>query len=126
MLEGYHLSPQMPLIKRRSWMTRVDALSCRSRLERSEGFVTVRPCSDRALIRSSEQPDQRNGSLVNLVLTHQMIHLPFGLSRMQVLNRFKAKARLAEASGDDQARAKIEAAYDAVLMARLRDRQQGQ
>ena len=29
-------------------------------------------------------------------------------------------------SGDDQARAKIEAAYDAVLMARLRDRQQGQ
>ena len=38
MLEGYHLPPQMPLIKRRSWMNRVDALSCRSRLERSEGF----------------------------------------------------------------------------------------
>ena len=38
-----------------------------------------------------------------------------------------AKVRcLAEVSGDDQARAKIEAAYDAVLMARLRDRQQGQ
>ena len=38
-----------------------------------------------------------------------------------------AKARcLAEVSGDDQARAKVEAAYDAVLMARLRDRQQGQ
>ena len=38
MLEGYHLPPQMPLIKRRSWMNRMDALSCRSRLERSEGF----------------------------------------------------------------------------------------
>ena len=38
MLEGYHLPPQMPLIKRRSWLNRMDALSCRSRLERSEGF----------------------------------------------------------------------------------------
>ena len=38
MLEGYHLPPQMPLIKRRSWLNRVEALSCRSRLERSEGF----------------------------------------------------------------------------------------
>ena len=37
-VEGYHLPPQMPLIKRRSWMNRVDALSCRSWLERSEGF----------------------------------------------------------------------------------------
>lgn len=33
---------------------------------------------------------------------------------------------IAEVAGDDQARARIEAAYDAVLMSRLRDRQQGQ
>ena len=38
-----------------------------------------------------------------------------------------AKQRcLTDADDDPQARAKIEAAYDAVLMARLRDRQQGQ
>jgi len=38
-----------------------------------------------------------------------------------------AKARcIAEVDGDDQARARVEAAYDAVLMARLRGRQQGQ
>ena len=38
-----------------------------------------------------------------------------------------AKARcIAEVYGDDQARARVEAAYDAVLMARLRGRQQGQ
>ena len=38
-----------------------------------------------------------------------------------------AKARcIAEVDGDDQARARVEAAYDSVLMARLRDRQQGQ
>ena len=38
-----------------------------------------------------------------------------------------AKARcIADVDGDDQARARVEAAYDAVLMARLRDRQQGQ
>ena len=49
MLEGYHLPPQMPLIKRRSWMNRVDALSCR-------------PSSELAPIRSSEEPDRRNGS----------------------------------------------------------------
>ena len=51
-----------------------------------------------------------------------------GLSRDAGFDQVQAaKARcLAEVSGDDQARAKIEAAYDAVLMARLRDRQQGQ
>ena len=51
-----------------------------------------------------------------------------GLSRDAGFEQVQAaKARcLAEVSGDDQARAKIEAAYDAVLMARLRDRQQGQ
>ena len=38
MLEGYHLPPQMPLIKRRRWMNRSEALSCRHRLEFSEGF----------------------------------------------------------------------------------------
>ena len=38
-----------------------------------------------------------------------------------------AKARcIAVVDGDDQARARVEAAYDAVLMARLRGRQQGQ
>ena len=37
-LEGYHLPPQMPLIKRRRWMNRSEALSCRHRLESSEGF----------------------------------------------------------------------------------------
>ncbi len=51
-----------------------------------------------------------------------------GLSRDASFDQVQAaKVRcLSEASGDDQARAKIEAAYDAVLMARLRDRQQGQ
>ena len=51
-----------------------------------------------------------------------------GLSRDASFDQVQAaKVRcLAEASGDDQARSKIEAAYDAVLMARLRDRQQGQ
>lgn len=51
-----------------------------------------------------------------------------GLSRDAGFDQVQAaKARcLAEVSGDDRARAKIEAAYDAVLMARLRDRQQGQ
>ena len=51
-----------------------------------------------------------------------------GLSRDAGFEQVQAaKVRcLAEVSGDDQARAKIEAAYDAVLMARLRDRQQGQ
>ena len=51
-----------------------------------------------------------------------------GLSRDAGFEQVQAaKARcLAEVSGDDQARARIEAAYDAVLMARLRDRQHGQ
>ena len=51
-----------------------------------------------------------------------------GLSRDAGFDQVQAaKIRcLDEASGDDQARARIEAAYDAVLMARPRDRQQGQ
>ena len=51
-----------------------------------------------------------------------------GLSRDAGFDQVQAaKVRcLDEASGDDQARARIAAAYDAVLMARLRDRQQGQ
>ena len=51
-----------------------------------------------------------------------------GLSRDAGFDQVQAaKVRcLDEASGDDQARARIEAAYDAVLRARLRDRQQGQ
>ena len=34
MLEGYHLPPQMPFIKRRKWLNRADAKSCQRRLER--------------------------------------------------------------------------------------------
>lgn len=43
MLEGYYLPPQMPLIKSRRWMNRSEALSCRHRLESSEGFRHGRP-----------------------------------------------------------------------------------
>ena len=38
MLEGYHLPPQMPFIKRRKWLNRADAKLCQRRLERSEGY----------------------------------------------------------------------------------------
>ena len=38
MLEGYHLPPQMPFIKRRKWLNRADAKSCQRRLECSEGY----------------------------------------------------------------------------------------
>ena len=38
MLEGFHLPPQMPFIKKRRWLNRSEALSCRQNLERSEGF----------------------------------------------------------------------------------------
>ena len=38
MLEGYHLPPQMPFIKRRKWLNRADAKSCQRRLEQSEGY----------------------------------------------------------------------------------------
>ena len=37
-LEGYHLPPQMPFIKRRQRLHPDDATSCLNRLERSEGF----------------------------------------------------------------------------------------
>ena len=51
-----------------------------------------------------------------------------GLSQDATFEQVQAaKARcIAEVAGDDQARARVEAAYDAVLMARLRGRQQGQ
>lgn len=51
-----------------------------------------------------------------------------GLSQDTTFEQVQAaKARcIAEVDGDDQARARVEAAYDAVLMARLRGRQQGQ
>ena len=50
-----------------------------------------------------------------------------GLSQDATFEQVQAaKARcIAEVDGDDQARARVEAAYDAVLMARLRGRQQG-
>ena len=37
-LEGFHLPPQMPLIKRRRWLKPAEAISCRQQLEASEGF----------------------------------------------------------------------------------------
>ncbi|BEV36300.1 hypothetical protein [Synechococcus sp. M16CYN] len=37
-LEGYHLPPQMPFIKRRLWLNRAEAQTRRHRLERSEGY----------------------------------------------------------------------------------------
>ena len=51
-----------------------------------------------------------------------------GLSQDATFEQVQAaKARcIAEVDDDDQARARVEAAYDAVLMARLRGRQQGQ
>ena len=51
-----------------------------------------------------------------------------GLSQDATFEQVQAaKARcIAEVDGDDRARARVEAAYDAVLMARLRGRQQGQ
>lgn len=51
-----------------------------------------------------------------------------GLSQDATFEQVQAaKARcIADVDGDDQARARVEAAYDAVLMARLRGRQQGQ
>ena len=51
-----------------------------------------------------------------------------GLSQDATFEQVQAaKARcIAEVDGDDQTRARVEAAYDAVLMARLRGRQQGQ
>ena len=51
-----------------------------------------------------------------------------GLSQHATFEQVQsAKARcIAEVDGDDQARARVEAAYDSVLMSRLRNRQQGQ
>ncbi|QNI94618.1 hypothetical protein SynA15127_01540 [Synechococcus sp. A15-127] len=43
MVEGFHLPPQMPLIKRRQWLNRSEALHCRERLEASEGFRHAAP-----------------------------------------------------------------------------------
>ena len=55
-------------------------------------------------------------------------YVRLGLSQDATFEQVQAaKARcIAEVDGDDQARARVEAAYDSVLMARLRDRQQGQ
>ena len=55
-------------------------------------------------------------------------YIRLGLSQDATFEQVQAaKARcIADVDGDDQARARVEAAYDAVLMARLRDRQQGQ
>ena len=38
MIEAYHLPPQMPLLKKRRWLNQSEAISCRRRLEVSEGF----------------------------------------------------------------------------------------
>ena len=55
-------------------------------------------------------------------------YIRLGLSQDATFEQVQAaKARcIADVDGNDQARARVEAAYDAVLMARLRDRQQGQ
>ncbi|ABB26160.1 conserved hypothetical protein [Synechococcus sp. CC9902] len=55
-------------------------------------------------------------------------YIRLGLSQDATFEQVQAaKARcIADVDGDDQARARVEAAYDAVLMARLRGRQQGQ
>ena len=55
-------------------------------------------------------------------------YIRLGLSQDATFEQVQAaKARcIADVDGDDQARARVEAAYDAVLMARLRDRQEGQ
>ena len=55
-------------------------------------------------------------------------YVRLGLSQDATFEQVQAaKARcIAEVDGDDQARARVEAAYDSVLMASLRDRQQGQ
>lgn len=37
-LEGYHLPPQMPLIKHRQFLPSADVPGCRSRFERQQGF----------------------------------------------------------------------------------------
>ena len=42
-IEAYHLPPQMPLLKRRRWVNEKDAISCRLRLESSEGFCHGTP-----------------------------------------------------------------------------------
>ena len=54
-------------------------------------------------------------------------YVRLGLSQDATFEQVQAaKARcIAEVDGDDQARARVEAAYDSVLMARLRDRQLG-
>ncbi|MCP4972728.1 MAG: hypothetical protein GY914_03500 [Prochlorococcus sp.] len=38
MLEGYHLPPQMPLVKSRQLMAKPEALRCRNHLECSLGY----------------------------------------------------------------------------------------
>ena len=43
MIEAYHLPPQMPLLKRRSWLNPSEAIICRHRLECSEGFCHGAP-----------------------------------------------------------------------------------
>ena len=55
-------------------------------------------------------------------------YVRLGLSQDATFEQVQAaKARcIAEVDGDDQARARVEAAYDSVLMSRLRNRQQGQ
>ena len=55
-------------------------------------------------------------------------YVRLGLSQDATFEQVQAaKARcISEVDGDDQARARVEAAYVSVLMSRLRDRQQGQ
>ncbi|MBT67070.1 MAG: hypothetical protein CMN98_08020 [Synechococcus sp. NP17] len=42
-VEGYHLPPQMPLIKRRQWLESADVPRCRHQLENVQGFKHGHP-----------------------------------------------------------------------------------
>lgn len=42
-VEGYHLPPQMPLIKRRKWLDSAEVPHCRSQLEKVQGFKHGQP-----------------------------------------------------------------------------------
>ncbi|QNJ31599.1 hypothetical protein SynPROS91_01223 [Synechococcus sp. PROS-9-1] len=42
-VEGYHLPPQMPLIKRRKWLDSAEVPHCRLQLEKVQGFKHGQP-----------------------------------------------------------------------------------
>ncbi len=42
-VEGYHLPPQMPLIKRRTWLDSIDVPGCCHQLQNVQGFKHGQP-----------------------------------------------------------------------------------